>query len=504
MERTQEMYWKALDNLQGEMLQTQAKLRQAQMELAVQQKTDAKTDAKSKEVTVPDTLLEEAIQKDPVFQNYTNEIASIDLALEQIKKNAIQPEAEPRYKQLTTARASAKKNQDVLHEKLKVDLGKSIREQVAAKRDSAQALTQNEIVELKKKYQWLDDEFNKRLKSFEGLKKRQIDVEWLRDEITLEDSLAKKMAAQSQLLQVEMQAPERFNVLEDGYSVPDQDSRIKKAGMAGGGTLGFVMFAIAFLEFRRRRVGHVDDVVRGLKIRFVGGLPSLPSRTSSRQRGQRQPQQRWQNQMAESIETTRTMLLHTAEKESLRVIVVTSAVGGEGKTLTCSQLAISLARAGRKTLLVDADLRRPALQKLFHLPGAKGFSELLRGEEDVAAVIQAGPVPGLSIVSAGNSDDRSIQNLSQAVLGEVLKRFRQDYDFVVVDTAPLLPVADSQMICQHADGVIFSVLMDVSRLEQLHSANELLSGMKVRVLGAVVNGMRQRGYHNYSYTRRTP
>jgi polysaccharide biosynthesis transport protein len=258
------------------------------------------------------------------------------------------------------------------------------------------------------------------------------------------------------------------------------------------------------LEFRSRRVSNIDEVVRGLKMRFVGSMPPLSSRAS--QPGQpKGGSGRGQNQMAESIETTRTVLLHAAESESLRVIVVTSAVGGEGKTLTCSHLAASLARAGRKTLLIDADLRRPVMQRLFNLALEPGFSELLRGEVDVRTAVQPGPIAGLSIIAAGRGDDRSIQALSQPILGQLFKSFRDEYDFVIVDSAPVLPVADSQVICQQADGVIFAILRDVSRLPQIYSAHERLASLRIRILGAVVNGTEGPVYgSSYPYSPGNP
>ena len=322
------------------------------------------------------------------------------------------------------------------------------------------------------------------MQSFDGLKKRRVDVEWLREEILLEDDLAKRMNAQKTLLEVEMKAEDRFSVWDPEYVTAEPDSRLRKASMAGAGALALVVFLISFIEFRCRRVSNVTDVVDGLKFRFVGSIPFLHSRTRGKSKATA-----WREELMDSIEKARTVLLHAAQSESLQVFVVTSAVGGEGKTLTSSQLAASLARAGRKTLLVDADLRRPALQKVFSLKASPGFAELLRGEVAISEAVQTGPVAGLSIISAGQSDERSIQALSQSVLADLFKALRTDFEFVVVDSAPVLPVADSQLICQHADGVIFSVLRDVSRLPLIYAAHERLVALRIRILGAVVNGV---------------
>ena len=479
MERTQEMYWKTLDNVQNELLQTQAKLRKAKMEFEIQRAQESKTG----DVPVPPNVIEEAVDKEPAVQDYLRWIAKYNSDIEHLKKIAVKLEEEPAYKNAKSARDTAEKGLHTLQQKLREEFTKKLGTEIKSSRVNYQ----NEIAILETQHKWLDEEFKIRLGSFQLLNKTRVNVEWLRDEIKLEDDLAKRMKAQIEHLQIEMKAPERFTVLEEAYSVPDQDTRIKKAGMAGGGAFLFILFGIAFLEFRTRRLSSVDEVVGGLRMRFVGSLPSLRSRKrkagSSGKSGDR-----WHDQLAESIETTRTVLLHAAQSESLRLIVVTSAVGGEGKTLTCSHLAASLARAGRKTLLIDADLRRPALQRIFNLRIQPGFSDMLRGEVDLAGAVQPGPIVGLSVISAGNTDDRAIQALSQPVLGELFTKFRQEYDFVIVDSAPILPVADSQVICQQADGVVFTVLRDVSRLPQIYAAHERLVALRIRVLGTVVNG----------------
>jgi capsular exopolysaccharide synthesis family protein len=238
-------------------------------------------------------------------------------------------------------------------------------------------------------------------------------------------------------------------------------------------------------------------------MKLVGSLPILPERT---RRGQVRPNNArdiyWHNLLTESIDSTRTMLLHAASSESLQVVMVTSALGGEGKTLLSGHLSASLARAGFKTLLIDGDLRRPTLHKLFNLELQPGLSEVLRGEADLLGATQQTPVPGLSVIPAGHLDAQSAQAMAQGELRNLFQQLKQQYDFVIVDSAPVLPVVDSQLIGQHVDGVLFSILRDVSRLPSVYAAYEKLSMLRIRILGAVVNGARTSsygsGYYNYT------
>lgn len=481
MEQTQEMYWKTLDNLQNELMQTKTKLIRTRMELDLQ----LAREPKSAVPPIPTKSIEEHVSKDKEVLALQRQIAELDLDIASLKETARDPDNEPAYKRMTSARAAADKSLKARKDELRGNFVKAVHDGAASKTDDLRS----EISIWEQQEKWLADEVETRLKSFKGLNKTRIDVEWLRDEISLADDLAKRMAAQRQILQVEMQAPERFNLLEEAIVVPDKDARIKRAGMAGGGAFAFVVFVIALLEFRSRRVSNVDEIVRGLKLRLVGALPPLSRRARREVAGTQSDKNiRWQSQLNESVASARTMLLHAAQVESVKLIVVTSAVGGEGKTLTCSHLAASLARAGRRTLLIDADLRRPAIQKIFNLADHPGFSELLRGEAEWPATVQESPVRGLSVMTAGNADSRAVQALATPILGDVFRQLKEQYDFVIVDSAPVLLVSDSQLICQESDGVLFSILQDVSRLPQVYAAYERLTDLRARVLGAVVNG----------------
>jgi capsular exopolysaccharide synthesis family protein len=420
---------------------------------------------------------------------YQKQLMQIDQDMHKIKEGTVDYEKEPAYRRLLASRDKVQKEMNDWREQTRPTLEKHLREQARTQSELARATYEEQIAILEQQDQFLSEEIDKRLKAIQGLNKRNVDVEWLRDEISLADDLAKKMGTQIQILTVEQMAPDRIQVLEQAICTPDTDARVKKAGMAGGGTFAFFLLAVSLFEFRARRVNTVDEVVRGLRLGLMGALPPLP-------RGERRgvaaggsaKDRKWQSHLAESVDATRTMLLRTAQSESLRLLMITSAVSGEGKTLTSCHLAISLARAGRRTLLIDADLRRPSVHRLFKLNVQPGLSEVLRGEVDLAGAVQAGPVSGLSVLGAGKSDDRTMQALAQPALAEIFARAKEQYDFILIDSAPVLPVADSQLLAQHADGVIFSILRDVSRLPQVYAASERLNLLRVRILGAIVNG----------------
>ena len=136
------------------------------------------------------------------------------------------------------------------------------------------------------------------------------------------------------------------------------------------------------------------------------------------------------------MDTVRTRLLHQADAQGLHILMVASAVEGEGKTALASQLAISLARAWRRTLLLDADLRKPSVHRLFSLPLEPGFSEVLQGEVELEQVTQATPVSRLWAVTAGSLNDSALQALAEDRLEPLFAMLKSQYDFVVIDAPP--------------------------------------------------------------------
>jgi Mrp family chromosome partitioning ATPase len=155
---------------------------------------------------------------------------------------------------------------------------------------------------------------------------------------------------------------------------------------------------------------------------------------------------------------------------------------------------------------VDGDLRRPAMHRLFDVPPAPGFSELLRAEVPMGEATRATPVPNLWVMPAGRYDGLTLQKLAQeGGAHTVFHQLKEQYDFIVVDSSPVLPVADALMIGQHVDAVLFSIRCDVSRLPAVYAAYQRLETLGMRMLGAVVNGARDYVYSSgYRYSNSPP
>ena len=279
----------------------------------------------------------------------------------------------------------------------------------------------------------------------------------------------------------------------DEASVRRSDSKRKvllTAGV-GVGTLGLVLLGITLLEYRIRRVDSVDSVSQDLGLRLVGALPATPARARFALPGQAATQEAyWRSRLNESVNAIRTTMLRQSQLERLQVVMVTSATVGEGKTSLACHLATSLARAGRKTLLLDCDMRNPTAHRVFDLPLQPGLSEILRGQVALEEASHPIALGDLRMITAGRCDAHSLHSLGLDQMVDMLTRLREQYDFIVVDTPPVLPVADTLLIGQHVDAALFSILRDVSRVPKVHAACERLANLGVRILGAVVAGAR--------------
>ena len=191
--------------------------------------------------------------------------------------------------------------------------------------------------------------------------------------------------------------------------------------------------------------------------------------------------------MAERGDTIRTLLTQ-AGRETPKVILVTSAVEREGKTTVAAQLAASLARADKRTLLIDGDLRHPGAHVALGLELRAGLPELLRGELGNDEAVQPTSIEGLFAVTGGACDYAAISALSRPELARIIQGFRDSFDHVVIDAGPALDVSDTLLLSQQSDAVILSIMLDVSRVPQVTAAVDRLRSVGGRLLGVIVHG----------------
>jgi capsular exopolysaccharide synthesis family protein len=187
-----------------------------------------------------------------------------------------------------------------------------------------------------------------------------------------------------------------------------------------------------------------------------------------------------------------SILLSRVNGVSPRVILVTSPRPKAGKTTTVANLGISLAEIGRRVLLIDGDLRRPRLGKLFGLQFATGLSDALLAEGDgtitLDSVVRPCTVPGLYVLPGGSEPANISKLLHSAHLDSLIEHARSEYDFVLIDSPPMMGMADARLLSRNADGVILISRAGETSPEQLGEAKERLADDGTPVIGTILNG----------------
>jgi polysaccharide biosynthesis transport protein len=273
--------------------------------------------------------------------------------------------------------------------------------------------------------------------------------------------------------------------------------------LVGGLALGTgLALALQFLDDRIRTGADAKDDGRGVPL-----LATVPRVAGWRQRRQAQLVTRSSSRSpaSEAYRSLGTSLAFLRIEQPMSVVQVTSPMSGEGKTTTAANLAVALARAGgERVLLLDGDLLRPRVHRFFGLPAEPGLAQvLLDGVEPAAAVREVEGIPGLSVLPAGPSRPEANADLLRSEAFRVLlARLRTDFGIVVVDTPPVLAVADPLVVAESADAVVVVVAAGSTRRRQLQASLDLLAGVGAPVVGVVLNAFDERSagaYGTYGY-----
>lgn len=204
--------------------------------------------------------------------------------------------------------------------------------------------------------------------------------------------------------------------------------------------------------------------------------------------------------VAEAYRTIRTAVFFGAPKDEAKTILVTSPAPGDGKSTLVSNLAITMAQAGQKTLVFDCDLRKPVQHKVFAINNEKGASSVLAGRDTIDEAIQTGPVEGLDILPCGPEVSNPSELLSSKTFAETLKNLSEQYDRIIIDSPPVGPVADSQILAAICDIVVLVLGAEKSTRRHSLQARDNLLSVGAHILGAVVNNVQCKHYrYRYGY-----
>ena len=300
--------------------------------------------------------------------------------------------------------------------------------------------------------------------------------------------------------------------LLDAAEAPLRPFRPRRQLILLVGFLGGTLLAVGLvfgIEYVDDRIKNPEDVKTHLDVPYLGMVPDASAEVAT---GGRQTESRGESPVPllstegtpenfkESIRTLRTAVIFSAATEGSRSVVLTSTIPAEGKSCTSINLAIALARTGMRTLLVDADLRSPRQHSYFGVDLEPGLSNRLAAKAKDSAVIRETPVENLSLVTAGKRPPDAGELLGSKLFAEFLESCRERFDWVVVDTTPMLPVADALLVARAVGEALFVVGTRTTSWRSAADAVAKLRQADIKVLGAVLNKA-DLERHAYYYSR---
>ncbi len=265
-------------------------------------------------------------------------------------------------------------------------------------------------------------------------------------------------------------------------------------GLLGGFGLAF------FLEFLDTTVTTREQVEEHLGLPFLGIIPSIERAEGAKERDlfvHAHPQ----SAVAECLRSIRTNLLFMSPEKPLRTILITSSGPGEGKTTTASTLAEVMADGGNRVLLVDADMRRPQLHKVFEFPNDAGLSSLILGEGKLQEVVRTTAVPNLFLLPCGPIPPNPTELLHTGAFTRLLAEAAQRFDRVIIDSPPVGVVADAVVMSTSVDGTLLVLKAGQTSRDLARQAIRRLADVNARVFGAVLNDLdlENQKYGQYYY-----
>lgn len=291
----------------------------------------------------------------------------------------------------------------------------------------------------------------------------------------------------------------------DKAEVPTTPVKPKKAmnmllalvlGLTAGTGLAF------FAEYLDNTLKTPEDVTNYLRMPYLGMVPEvdgIDTNTSSAVFLHHDPK----NVASESIRGLRSNLLFSRAAEKPQIILLTSAKPQEGKTLVTANLAAAMAQSGCRTLIIDADMRRPRIHKTLGSGNEAGLANILSGVSAPADVIKRTDIQNLDVITAGPTPPNPSELLGSKFMADILEGLRQRYEHIIIDTPPVTAVTDAAILAQYADGVVVISKAFTTPKEMVRTAIENLQKVNSKIFGVVLNSvnMKKEGayYYQYSY-----
>lgn len=203
--------------------------------------------------------------------------------------------------------------------------------------------------------------------------------------------------------------------------------------------------------------------------------------------------------IAETYRMLRTNIKFMDLDGNIKAILITSTGQNEGKSLTASNLAISMAQNNNRVLLIDADLRKPVLHDIFKVASSPGITEVLLGHAELPSALKETDVENLSILTSGHLPPNPAEIVGSGKMKQLIREAGRLADIVIIDSPPLMPVTDAALLATAADGVLLVIARGLIRINQVIKAKNIILNSKARLLGMVFNKSGSEAGGSYYY-----
>jgi len=469
------------------------------------------------EAALREAMIEKAILERPEVTRATEAMLAKEARQKEIELRMKDGKNDPVYALLARQIADDRQSFDALKKSLRATVEKQTEAMLIARRSDRESsdsdkrldevsrmrldLQGRQILE-----QRLQAEYDKELRNVKQFSGNTLELEFKYDELARAEKVFELIAARSLQLQTERMAPTRVSLLRmaDVPQSPVEPYPLRNLALAILGGL-CVPFGLAFAwENWVRRVGNSSDLPKSQGLTIIGEIAQMPRRLPSlSQHGSGQSEIEFRVYQ-ESIDNLQTTLTLSEEIGAMRIIAVTSAVSGEGKTSVAAQLALSLSRSIKeRVLVIDGDMRSPNIHRVFQIDRDPGLAAVLAKQCELADAIVTTWSDRVHFLPAGKLTGNPLGLLADDAWPTLLTQIPAEYRYVVIDTPPVLATSEALVLVKAADAALICTMRDRSRTEQVLMVHNRLKAVGGRPVGVVLNGVPTKSYlyryGNYDY-----